>query len=281
MLDPTAVALMLAAGLLHASWHSLVKYGSDQIVVLAGMCFVAAFFAACFLPFVPLPSLSTWGVLLGSVVLHVTYKLALARSYGLGDLGQAYPMALGFVPLLATTFAFFILNQIPSTGQLTGICILCAGLLWLSERSIRGGIGARLVVSALAAGFMVACYSVVDAYGTRLAGGWLSFTAWLVVLDGGSFCLLAYLMRGRSLWHNLSLHRSRVAVSGLLGTVSFAVFMWALSRSPTGAVTSLRESSVMFATLIGAFVHGEKLSWHRIGAVALILAGLIQVSMAR
>ena len=65
MLDPLTIALMLLAGLLHASWHSLVKYGDDQIVVLAGMGLVAAAIAACALPFLPLPQPAVWPVLAG------------------------------------------------------------------------------------------------------------------------------------------------------------------------------------------------------------------------
>ncbi|MGZ8396270.1 MAG: hypothetical protein ACXW3X_06865 [Rhodoplanes sp.] len=78
MLDLLTVVLMLLAGLLHASWHSLVKYGSDQVLVLTGMGLVAAMVAGCALPFLPVPSFAAWAVIVGSVFLHVGYKLALA-----------------------------------------------------------------------------------------------------------------------------------------------------------------------------------------------------------
>jgi hypothetical protein len=35
-MDGLTLGLMLMAGLMHASWHSLVKSGSDQTVALAG-----------------------------------------------------------------------------------------------------------------------------------------------------------------------------------------------------------------------------------------------------
>src|SRR5665647_242997 len=119
MLDTLTIVLMLLAGVLHASWHSLVKYGGDQILVLAGMGLVAAAIAACALPFLPVPSGLVWPIIAGSVFLHVGYKLALARSYVFGD--QAYPLSRGFVPLFSTAVAFTLLAQLPSANQILGI----------------------------------------------------------------------------------------------------------------------------------------------------------------
>lgn len=190
MLDSLTIALMFVAALLHASWHALVKSSSDGIAALAGMGLIAAIIAASLLPFLPVPPASVWPVIAGSICLHFGYKLALARSYKFGDLGQAFPLARGTVPLFASVFAFFFVGETPNSGQMFGIASVSAGLLWLAADSIKGGIDKRLFLAALIAGLTVAGYAVVDAYGTRLAGDWLSFTAWLMFLDSGSFFLL-------------------------------------------------------------------------------------------
>ena len=245
MLDDLTIALMLLASLLHATWHSLVKYGGDQILILAGMGLVAAVVAGCALPFLPVPSLAVWAVIAGSVTLHVGYKLALARSYAFGELGQAYPLARGFVPLFASAIAFIFLAQAPPPSRILGIVLVSAGLLWLSMHSIRRGVDRRLLLAATVAGLTVAGYSVVDAYGTRLSGNWASFTAWLVVADSTTFALLIYWMKGQPLWREMWQYRVRMLASGLLGITSFSVFLWALSRSQVGVVSALRESSVL------------------------------------
>jgi drug/metabolite transporter (DMT)-like permease len=281
MVDILTIVLMLLAGLLQASWHSLVKYGANQIVVLVGMGNVAAVGALCALPFLPAPTASVWVVIAVSVALHNAYKFALARSYSLGDLGQAYPLARGFVPLCSAAIAFGALGQALSAAEILGIAIVSAGLIGIAVHSVRGGVDRRIFLTAFAAGLMVAGYTVLDAYGTRLQQDWASFTAWLVVADSLSFTALGHVMRGRQLWRDVWTHRLRMLVAGILGLVSFSVFIWALSRSAVGPVSALRESSVLFATIIGMAVHREAKSAVKFGAAALIVIGLVVVAAAR
>lgn len=281
MLEPTTIILILCASLLHASWHSLVKSSADQIVLLAGMGLVATLIAALATPWLALPSPRAWLVIAGSVTLHVGYKVALARSYALGELGQAFPLARGLVPLFSTVIAFLFLGQLPSFGQNLGIGLVSAGLLWLATHSVHGGIDHRIWLNTIAAGLAVAGYSVVDAYGARIDGDWASFTAWLVICDSLTFAGLIYAIEGNRLWAAMRRNRTRIAVSGILGMTSFGVLIWALSRSPVGPVAALRESSVLFATLIGVIVLGENRSPHRIAAAAIITIGLAVIALSR
>lgn len=281
MLDSLTIALMLLAALLHALWHSLVKYGGDQRLVLAGMGLVASAIAACALPFLPIPPIDVWPVMALSIALHVGYKLALARSYVFGELGQAFPLARGFVPLFSTAIAFLVLAQLPATGQIAGIAIVSVGLIWLAVHSLRGGVDRRLFLAALAAGATVAGYSVIDAYGTRLSGNWASFTAWLIVTDSLIFCGLIYIFKGNVLWRELWHERGRIVMAGVLGVLSFTVFLWALSRNAVGPVSALRESSVLFAALIGMAMHREAASASKAIAAILITLGLVMAAALR
>jgi drug/metabolite transporter (DMT)-like permease len=270
---------MLAAGLLHASWHSLVKSGTDQIGVLAGMGIVAGVVAVGALPFLPAPPRAIWPVLALSVALHVAYKLCLTSAYAQGEFGQAFPLARGTIPLFATVIAFASLGQVPTAGQCSGIGLISGGLLVLSLGRLRGPGPWRLIAAAAGAGAAVACYSVVDAYGTRLYGDWAGFTAWLIILDNIAFLSVTRALRGPTFWADLAAMRLRVIASGVLGLLSFCVFLWALSRSPVGAVTALRETSVLFAVLIGAALHHELVSPRRVGGAACILAGVLAIAL--
>ena len=281
MLDTTTITLMLLAGLLHASWHSLVRYGADQIAVLTGMGLFAGAIAACAIPFLPVPSNPVWPVIGVSVVLHVGYKFALARSYTLGELGYAYPLGRGFVPLVSTAIACGLLGEKPGLAQVFGIAVVCAGLVILAFASIRGHFDRRLMLPAFATGLTVATYTALDSYGTRLGGDWLAYTCWLIVVDATSFALLITWTKGAEFWRELPRDGIRIVVSGAFGLLSFLVLLWALSRSPVGAISALRECSVLFATIIGMTFYGERRSAIKIAAVGLIATGLLITAVAR
>lgn len=275
-MDLFTISLMLAAGLLHASWHSLVKSASDGLANMAGMGAVASIPALLWLVVTtPILPAKAWIVLAVSVGLHVAYKICVAQAYARADLGEAFPMARGAVPLFASVIAFIGLGQIPTAGQGAGIALICFSLVLLAYQRLRGAFNLVLLAAIAGAGLAVALYSVLDSYGTRVAGNWIDFTAWLIVLDTLAFLLTARLMRGPQLWATMTAISRRIATSGLLGLLSFGVFMWALSRNPVGPVSALRETSVLFSILIGIAFHREAVSPRRIVAALLIVAGIV------
>jgi uncharacterized membrane protein len=278
-MDLLIVAAILAASLLHASWHALVKSTGDRVLALAGMNTVSSATALALLPLAaPLPA-PVYGVIAGSVLLHVGYKLALARLYDRADLGQAYPLARGLTPLMAAMLGFLALGESPGTAGAFGITLVCGGLLLLAFEGVQRPSGAAFSLAA-GAGLAVAGYSVVDAYGIRLAGDWLSFTIWLVLFDGVAFVLYALATRRGAALRSWAAAPGRTLASGVLGVISFSVFMWALGQAPVGQVSALRETSVLFAALIGALVLGERATWKRYAAALAVAAGVAIIALA-
>lgn len=278
-MDILAASAVLAASLLHATWHALIKSSEDRVIALAGMNLVSGVVALALLPLAhPLPP-AILPIIALSVALHVGYKLALARVYAGADLGQAYPLARGFAPIAAAILAVPLLRELPGPAALSGIVLVCIGIALLAMESGAQRLRPRTVAAALIAGGAVAAYSVVDAYGIRSSGDWFSFTIWLVALDSGAF--VAYAMatrRGRALvaWRS---GWKRVLGSGLLGVASFGIFMWALGKLPVGVVAALRETSVIFAAMLGVFLLRERPTWRR-SAAAVIVAGGVGVIAA-
>lgn len=267
------ILAILLASLVHATWHALVKSSGDRVVALAGMNLVSGAVALGFLPFVATPRAEALAIIAGSVLLHVGYKIGLALLYRRADLGQAYPLARGMTPVMATALGFAVLGELPRGGVLAGVALISLGVLLLArEQSGRRIDVATLAIAALT-GFAVAAYSAVDAWGVRLNGDWLGFTAWLVVADTGTFLAYACATRGAAVIGAWREGVGRVLLSGVLGILSFGTFLWALARAPVGAVAALRETSVIFAALIGAFVLGEAAGWRRHAAALLVMLG--------
>jgi uncharacterized membrane protein len=273
-MELSVIVMLLGAALLHSSWHAMIKVNGDRLIGLAGMNVVSAGTSLVVLPFVAIPRFDVWPVLAFSVVLHNSYKGALAQSYRHGDLGQAYPIARGLSPVFATLIALLVLGENPGMGPIVGIALVFTGMIAMAS-ALRQALSLTLLTAAALTGLMVAAYSVVDAYGARLSGDWLSFTVWLMVLDGGCFVGVVAALRGPVLWQTIFSEWRRTIVSGLLGVGAFAVFLWALSRGPVGSVSALRETSVLFASLIGVFVLKERWSLPGLAGAVLIMLGII------
>jgi uncharacterized membrane protein len=147
-------------------------------------------------------------------------------------------------------------------------------------RQRRGRANWRLWTAAAGAGLAVAGYSVLDAYGIGVFGDWLGFTAWLIVIDNAIFLGTSRLARGPTLWRDLMGMKGRVLASGGLGLASFCVFLWALSRGPVGAVSALRETSMLFAIGLGVLLHHEALSAARLVGAALMILGVVAIAVS-
>jgi len=273
--------VIVLAALLHATWHALVKSSGDRIVALAGMNLVSGAVALCFLPFVALPRPMALVVIAGSVFLHVGYKIGLARLYQRADLGQAYPLARGVTPIFAALLGFALLGEAPPWPVLLGMALISTGVVLLAREQAERRITPGTLGIAALTGLAVAAYSAVDAWGVRINGDWIGFTAWLIVCDTLTFLAYAFATRGRAVFGTWREGVGRVLVSGLLGIGSFGAFLWALSTAPIAGVTALRETSVIFAALIGVAVLSERPTATRHAATALVAAGVIVMALGR
>lgn len=276
----SVIGAVLAASLLHASWHALVKSTADRLTALAGMNLFSAAIALACTPFVHLPPRMIFLIIGASVVLHGGYKVGLAALYGRADLGQAYPLARGLTPIMATILGLAGLGEWPKPSILAGICLVSAGLFALTRETVAERITGRTLLVAALTGLCVAAYSVLDAYAIRLNGDWLGFTVWLVLCDSGLFVVYTLATRGPSpVLASWRTGWAGVVVSGTFGVISFSVFLWALGRAPVGPVTALRETSVLFAAILGAAVLKETATWLRYAAAVSVMAGVVTIAV--
>lgn len=273
-------ALLLLAALIHASWNAFIK-GARDPVAMATLIYGTE--AAIMLPVLffvgPLPQ-SVWLLTAVHVALHVVYKIALIAMFQHGDLSQVYPVARGVAPLLVTALAIPAAGEIPGAMALLGIGLICAGLLSFAlERSAIGRARAKPLLLAATAGMALSAYTVVDGLGVRTPGAALSYAAWLFVLDGSAMFVIARIWRGPRLYTSLRLHWKTGAALGLISSTNFCIVLWALSFAAMGPVAAVRETSVVFAALIGAIFMGESFGLRRVAAAIVIAAGIALMNL--
>lgn len=273
------VALVLVAAILHASWNALTKASSDPLLNMAIVSVSAGLAAAVAIPFLPLPDATAWPFLASSVVLHLLYQLLLVRSYNLGDLSQVYPIARGFAPLGVAVLAASFAREVPTPLQGAGLLLACGAIVSL-------GWGGRLArnpnpatASAFATAALIAGYTFVDGQGVRSTGNPLSYVAWIMFLDSFPILGVALAVRGRSFGRFIRTEGLRASGGGLMAVAGYSIVLWAMSRGSMAPIAALRETSVVFAALLGSRLLGEPFGRQRVVASGALALGLVLVQI--
>ena len=281
MTTPVFLAVILAA-LLHATWNAVVKGGGDKHVSMAAVVIGHLPFALLVLPFVPAPDKASLPYLGAGIALHFGYQLFLLHSYKAGDLTQVYPIARGSAPLLVAAISVLFLGVTLQAVELTAIAIIGIGILSISlTRYQTGQRNPRGAGLALITGCFIAAYSLVDGTGARVASTPLGFYGWLAI---GNAAVMAAFMATTSPGTLLRVARDAKRVFFLGGAASFgayALVMWAFTKAPIPLVTALRESSILFALIIGVVFLREKLNPAKLASTAFTLVGIALLRLAK
>lgn len=277
-LTPFVFAVVLAAAVLHASWNALLKSGGDRFRSITAMTAAASLASLPTLAFLPLPRAAAWPAVALSAALHLGYNLALVRSYRHGDLGQVYPLARGSSPLLVLVGAFLTTGEWPHPVAVGGMVLVCGGIVGLARGW--GAAARRGVPAALTTGCFIAAYSVTDGVGGRLSGHPLSYAMWLFALDGLPMLALYYVARrNRPALLSADRETAKAVMGGLVSLVAYTGVIWAASVSPMGPVSALRETSVVFAALIGRFALRETLTIWRLACCLGVAVGAVLLAV--
>ncbi|MDM8354712.1 DMT family transporter [Pandoraea communis] len=265
------VLLVLMAALLHASWNALLRGGADRLWSMTIMCVAVAIASATIALFLKPPAEASWGYAVLSAVLHVGYNLFLVRSYRAGELGQTYPIARGSSPVMIVVAASAFAGEKIGIDALLGVVLVSGGIVFLAFN------GRELAVTslpyALGTGCFIAAYSVADGIGVRLSGAPLAYTVWMCALWGILMPVVYIGLRGAGGLLAIRPGFTQAFVGGLVSLLAYGIVIYAMAGAPMGAVSALRETSVLFAALIGYFFLGDALTVRKMLACTVIAIG--------
>ncbi len=271
---------VLFGALLHASWNALVKSSADKALDTALIHLLGSLIALPALLVVGLPAMASWPYITASVLIHIGYYSALAGAYKHGDLGLTYPLMRGTAPLLVALSATFTVGEHLSVTAWAGVLGICCGvlLLGLSRHAMDSP---RAVGFALSNAVVIAIYTVVDALGARASGNALQYVVMLFALDGWPFGLLVLMRRGPGAIWPYARVRWPLAAGGALASLgSYGIALWAMTRAPVATVAALRETSVLFAALLGTWLLKEAFTLRRALGTGVILAGVMALRLS-
>ncbi|MCC7150805.1 MAG: EamA family transporter [Rubrivivax sp.] len=285
---PVVLAVLCGAAL-HASWNALVKASGDKTVDTALVHFLGGLVVLPLALAVGVPHREAWPFLAASMFIHIAYYSALAGAYHHGELGLTYPIMRGFAPLLVALGSAPFVGEALTPAAWAGVLCIAGGvaLVGLAHpgQALHHG---KALAFAFANAAIIAGYTFVDGRGVRTevaAGGApLRYILWLFVVDGLPFLLLVLLRRDAAGRRAIAAYaRQRwplAAVGGVASVASYAIALWAMTRAPVASVAALRETSVLFASLLGTWLLKERFGWQRALGTGVIVAGVVALRLA-
>ena len=270
---------VLGAALAHAAWNAIVKSSRDILLDLTLVIVGTGIATVPLLALVAPPAPESWPFLGASLAIHIAYYTAIVGAYRAGDLSHGYPIMRGVAPLLVAVSAIAWFGEAPRPATWAGVLLICGGVLSLGLAGFRWRESRVSTGWALANAVVIAAYTLCDAAGVRASGSPVGYVAWLFVLDAVPYPLLVLALKRRALLDYAARHWARGLAGGTLAAASYGVALWAMTRAPVAAVAALRETSVIFAALIGAYILREGHPKRRLAGAAAVAAGVIALKI--
>jgi drug/metabolite transporter (DMT)-like permease len=268
-------AAVLGAALLHAAWNALVKGSEDKQLDVYAVAAGSGLLALLAAPFLPPPAAAAWPWLAGSAAVHILYFVFLAGAYRWGELSYVYPVMRGGGPMIVALTGVMVFGEVLQAGEWLGTALICAGIIAFAS----GAHHRRATLFALGNAVVIGAYTLIDAAGARASGAPVSYTFWFFVLNGVVIFALGVSQRGSALPVYFRRHWLRAFAGGACALGAYSIALWAMTRAPVALVAALRETSVIFAAVLGVLFLGEKMTRRRLVATGAVLAGLVVLKL--
>jgi drug/metabolite transporter (DMT)-like permease len=266
---------VLAAAFLHAGWNALIKTGASKVGQMVILSIVEVPIGLAVIAVSPAIDRAAIPWVLAAGCTHFAYKFFLSTAYEQGDLSRVYPIARGAAPLVVAVSGAAILADHVTLPQHVGIAVLAAGILLMARGVFTAGEDRRLLPFALGSALATAAYTLIDGTGARVSGAPAAYVAWVFVADGAFFTLGMLVLRGPEVIPTDARAWRLGTLASAASYGAYAVSIWAMTLAPIAVVAALRETSILFAVLIGWLAFGERLTRDKALAAAVIVAGVL------
>ena len=279
-----ALGLVLAAGLIHASWNFILKRSEEPLLVGAGSLLAGGLlFLPVLLAYLPVPG-EVWPFVAASAGVMILYYSALGWAYGRGDFSLVYPVARGTAPAMIALWAFLFVGERPSPGGvlgiatiLTGLVVLGAGPLWAHREVWRDHVGG--LIPAVLVAFLISVYSVIDGAGVR---HWtpLPYIILTFALAGSVLVPFLWLRNPVAVRRAATTSWGRIVAIATLTILAYSLVLRAYQIAPIAYAGAAREIGIVFAALAGWILLRERFGALRTVGAVLVFAGIAVLARA-
>ena len=265
--------LLLLAAFCHAGWSSIIKGNSNPLGImgLTSIVELIVFFPLLF--YVPLPTIEMWYYIIATTILHGFYRLNVLYSYKYGDLSYVYPIARGGSSLIIVLISIFFLSDKINFYGFIGILIVCLALFLIS-RNMFFKINKIAFLLAISTAILIASYTIIDGLGIRGSNNPYSYLFWILFLNGTPVIIISALKKQKGLRKFDIILLKWGILAGLLAIISYGIVVWSMQFIEIAYVSSIRETSIIFATLLSFLILNEKRAKNRIFPSILVVMGI-------
>jgi len=268
------LAIILAA-FLHAVWNAMVKNEDNKYLAVTAIVLGHVPVSVLIILLTPIPSVESIPFIILSALLHIGYEWYLLSAYRFGDLTKVYPIARGTAPILITIVSLIFLGVALSNFEILGIIIISLGILSLSLQGAKGIKNRSAVIYALVTGFFIMGYSITDGYGARVSNSFLSYMGWSFILNATIFPIILKINNKSEIITKTFKEGKKIFfIGGTLSYIVYGIVIWGFTQAPIALITALRETSIIFALLIGTFFLKEKFTLFKVIATFVIFFGV-------
>ena len=266
---------VIGAALLHAGWNAIIKTGlskqTSMFLLSAGHAAIGIMVAL----FKPFPAPEVWPWLIASGLIHMMYQLFLAYAYEQGDLSRVYPIARGAAPMIVAVVGVVFLSDQMSVMEYAGVLVLGLGIAFMAHGVFTNGESLNLLPYAFGSALATAGYTLADGLGARVSGDPLQYVGWLMILSAVFYTPAAMFLRGSEVVRANSKDWLFGFVAAAASFAAYAIAVWAMTVAPLVLVAALRETSILFAVLLGWLVFGDQMDKNKMIATCLIISGVV------
>ena len=267
------LSVILFSAILHASWNAFIKNKGNGFAKMVILATIIALFMVPLLFYVGLPSSTAAIYLFFGVIAHTMYMHSLTRAYAIEDFSVAYPFARGLAPLLTILILIFILNKTISLNEIIAIGIIISGIFVLFiGKSF--SLDYKNVLALLYFPVSITFYTLVDSYAVKTVESSMQYIVWLFFLMPIPILLYSISNQRNLLITTFTENKFPLIIAAIGSVTSYSLVLWAYAQAPIHYVASIRESSIIFASLIGLLFFKEQGLKRRLAAAIILFIGV-------
>ena len=274
------IAVIFAA-LVHSIWNGMIKKQDDKYVALTALVLGHVPLSIIVIFITPMISPESIYYIFISSIFLTGYEWCLLSAYRLEDYTKVYPIARGSAPIFIVILSLLFFSINISKFELAGILIISLGIIILTFNNFKNINNYSAIFYAIATGFFISCYSINDGFGGRASLSPLNYTAWLMTFNATvTFPILLVIMKKTEVFKKIFIKGKKIFfIGGPLSYIAYGTVVWVFTQAPVPLIAALREISIIFALLIGAFFLREKLTLLKITSIFVIFIGVLLLKL--